>query len=82
VKRGFKSNAEQIAAETRAELGLDCSERLDPFKLAEHLAIPVFTMVEAAKFAPRSSFTHYFSHVDTDSFSAVTLFRGYRHHSQ
>lgn len=78
MKRGFKSESEQIAVETREELGLDCTQCLDPGKLAEHLAIPVFTMAEAARFAPRTTFTHYFSRVDTDSFSAVTLFRGYR----
>lgn len=78
MKRGFKSDAELIGAETRAELGVDYTQRLDPLRLAEHLCIPVFTMAEAAKLVPRASFTHYFSHVDTDSFSAITLFRGYR----
>ena len=78
MKRGFKSHAERIAAETRAALGLDCTQRLDPLRLAAHLAIPVFTMAQAAKFTPRAFFTHYFSHVDSDSFSAVTLFCGHR----
>jgi len=41
VKRGFKSAAEQIAQETRAELDLGPSERLDALSLAGHLAIPV-----------------------------------------
>ena len=78
MKRGFKSNAEQIATETRAELGLNCSQRLDPVRLALHLAIPIFTMAEGVKLVPRATCIHYFSHVDTDSFSAVTLFLGYR----
>jgi Zn-dependent peptidase ImmA (M78 family) len=78
VKRGFKSEAEQIATETRAELGLDCTQRLDPVLLAEHLAVPIFTMAEAAKVAPRSIFALYFSQIDTDTFSAVTVFRGCR----
>jgi translation initiation factor 2B subunit (eIF-2B alpha/beta/delta family) len=57
---------------------LVCTQRLDPLLLAEHLAIPVFTIAEAAKFAPRSTFTRYFLQIETDSFSAVTVFRGCR----
>jgi Zn-dependent peptidase ImmA (M78 family) len=78
VRRGFKSHAERIAAETRAELRLDCTQRLVPARLADHLEIPVFTMSEAAKQVQRTSFVRYFSQIDTDSFSAVTVFRGYR----
>lgn len=77
MKRGFKSNAEDIAMEIRAELNLDADDRLDVLKLAEHLAIPIFTISQIARFVPQNSFAHYFSAVDTDSFSAVTVFRGY-----
>ncbi len=78
MKRGFKSNAEHIAKEIRAELNLDGDGRLDALKLAEHLAIPVFTIRQISKLDPRNSFAHYFSAVDADSFSAVTVFRGYK----
>jgi Zn-dependent peptidase ImmA (M78 family) len=78
VKRGFKSNAEHIAAEVRAELNLDRAGRMDAHKLAEHLAIPVFTIGEIAKLDPRNSFAHHFSIVDPDSFSAVTVFCGHK----
>ncbi len=77
MKWGFKSNAEDIATEIRAELNLDTDDRLDVLKLAEHLAIPIFTISQIAKLVPRDSFAHYFSAVDTDSFSAVTVFHGY-----
>ncbi len=78
MKWGFKSNAEDIATEIRAELNLDTDDRLDVLKLAEHLAIPIFTIRQIAKLVPRDSFAHYFSAVDTDSFSAVTVFHGYK----
>jgi Zn-dependent peptidase ImmA (M78 family) len=78
VRRGFKSGAEQIAAEVRAELKLDGDGRLDVHKLAEHLAIPVLTLRDVAQVAPRNFFVRYFSQIDRDSFSAVTVFCGYK----
>jgi Zn-dependent peptidase ImmA (M78 family) len=78
VKRGFKANAERIATEIRGELNLQAEHRLDPFELAEHLAIPVLSMQQASRANSNSSFSKYFSLVDPDSFSAVTVFNGYR----
>lgn len=78
MQRGFKSAAEQIAMEIRGELALDGHEPLNASMLAEHLAIPVFTIRDISKVAPRNSFAHYFSVVDAESFSAVTIFAGYR----
>src|SRR6266567_2396404 len=40
LRRGFKSEASDIAREVRGELGLGMLEQLDPWLLAEHLAIP------------------------------------------
>ena len=40
-RRGFKSEASDIAAEVRAELGLSLYERLFPHALAESLEIPI-----------------------------------------
>jgi Zn-dependent peptidase ImmA (M78 family) len=76
VKRGFKAEAERISAEIRAELNLKYDEKLDSLGLAEHLAIPVYTLDQAAKVAPNSSFPEYFSIVNPDVFSAVTVFQG------
>ena len=78
MKRGFKTSAEQIAQEARAELSLDGSGRLDPLLLAEQLGIPVFTIGQVARLVPRNSFAHFFAVVDPDSFSAVTVFHGYK----
>ena len=75
VKRGFKAEAERIATDTRMELGLKCSDRLDPIDLAKCLEIPVVTMKELElHYGGRSRFRHYFSATDPDSFSAVTIF--------
>jgi Zn-dependent peptidase ImmA (M78 family) len=78
VKRGFKAGAERIATEIRSELDLDANERLDPFKLAEHLAIPILTISEVSKAVSNGSFSRYFSLVEPECFSAVTIFCGYK----
>jgi len=76
VRRGFKTDAERIGAELRRELGLHVKEKLAPLELAAHLAIPVFTILQVSKVVPDSTFYEYFSGIDQDSFSAVTIFCG------
>ena len=80
MRRGFKAEAERIATETRLELGLRRTDRLDPVELAKHLEIPVFTMKELLSNSNgNAGFCDYFSYTDPDSFSAVTIFvRRYR----
>ena len=41
LRRGFKAEAERIALELRAEMGLAPADRLDGRDLARHLGIPV-----------------------------------------
>ena len=77
MKRGFKAEAERIAAEIRSELDLKDDARLEPMGLARHLEIPVFDLTQAARAARQNSFSEYFSVIDPDSFSAVTIFQGY-----
>jgi len=78
MKRGFKSEAERISAEVRSELHLAFDDRLNPRDLAEHLALPVLGLSELSGAAQWSSFGPYFTKADPDSFSAVTIFEGYR----
>lgn len=73
-RRGFKSEANTIAKEIRAELGLSLLAPLDPWALAAHLDIPVITLSSMAESAPHA--VHYFSTVSTGEFSAVTVFDG------
>lgn len=74
LKRGFKTDAEAIAKEIRAELGLKPRDPLDPWKLAEHLDIPVLLLSALQEDAP--SAVDYLLHTDTKSFSAATVFDG------
>jgi len=78
MKRGFKAEAERIASELRGELGLNYDDCLQPLKLAEHLAIPVFVLAEVARVANSNGFVKYFSTIDPDSFSAITIVAGLR----
>ena len=75
MKRGFKAEAERIATDTRLELGLRRTDRLDPMNLAKHLEIPVLTMTELLSHCNGSAdFVDYLSYTEPDSFSAVTIF--------
>jgi len=78
LKRGFKAEAERIALEARGELNLRDCDGLDVFALANHLEIPVLTMGDVASRNGQSSFKQYFSVVDPDVFSAITIFIGRR----
>jgi len=74
LRRGFKSEANEIAREIRGELGLKLADPLDPLLLAAHLEIPVIPLTELAADAPFG--THHFMQGDRDVFSAVTVFCG------
>lgn len=77
-RRGFKKEAEQLSADTREEMGLSLTDRLDPFALASHLAIPVHTVEDLLRFAENSALVRRLLGKHRDSFSAMTLFMGYR----
>ena len=77
MKRGFKAQAERIATEIRNELDLSADAKLEPLDLAEHLLIPVLSLSQASRTAPKNSFSQYFAVTDPDSFSAITIFQGY-----
>jgi hypothetical protein len=51
VRRGFKTEAEAISLEKRGELKLEPVDPLDPFELAERLAIPVVSFDDCGDFA-------------------------------
>ncbi|KTR95831.1 hypothetical protein NS220_04555 [Microbacterium testaceum] len=72
-QRGFKTWAKQIAADTRGELGLSLFDRLDPYRLAESLAIPVIRLSDLVDDAPEVA--HLITE-EPEAFSAVTVFEG------
>lgn len=78
LRRGFKAEANDIAREVRTELGLAPTDPLDPWRLAQQLDIPVQTLSSMRENAPFAAY--HFSQVDSDAFSAVTVFRGRERH--
>jgi hypothetical protein len=72
LRRGFKTEANTLGAEIRRELGLRALDRLDPFALAAHLAIPVAPLSQLRSAAPAAA---YLLDVEPEAFSAVTVFQ-------
>jgi len=75
-RRGFKSEANAIAAEVRAELGLRALDPLEPVALAAHLEVPVLPLSDYGSDAPLAH--SHFGGIEVDAFSAVTVFHGPR----
>lgn len=75
LRRGFKTEAEEIARDVREELDLSPYGVLDPSALAAHLEIPVVRLTECEY---PDAVIHHFTSVDPEAFSAVTVFRGRR----
>lgn len=74
MRRGFKKEARQIALEVRAELGLDVLDPLNPWDLAEHLAIPVWPLSSYKQIAPECH-AALMNH-ESSAFSAMIAFSG------
>jgi Zn-dependent peptidase ImmA (M78 family) len=77
VRRGFKTQAEAISHEVRAELQLTPHDRLDPLVLAEHLAIPIDPVTDLIEHGAGEDAIACLL-ADEARFSAVTVFRGTR----
>jgi hypothetical protein len=74
LRRGFKTEANEIATEVRIELELGLFEPLSPWDLATHLAIPIWELESLADACPGA--VECFTSVELAAFSAVTVFRG------
>lgn len=78
---GSRAEAEQIALDTRAELGLGPFARLDPARLLAHLEIPTITLTQLGKRSADPAVLnaiHHLQVVDTAALSAATVFLGRR----
>lgn len=75
LRRGFKSAANETALEVREELSLRPTDPLNPFRLADHLAIPVLPLSALSDEAPAAA-RHFSSRNDRSVFSAITVFHG------
>src|SRR5262245_55902193 len=72
LRRGFKTEAMNVAREVRAELWLGAIDVFDPRVLAEHLAIPIVPLSDFAKEIPAA--VRYFRGKGDGEFSAATIF--------
>lgn len=75
LRRGFKADAERLALELRAELGLDADDSIDPRDLAEEYGIPV---VGARDLDVANEHANYFTGEKSGVWSATTVFHGTR----
>lgn len=69
MRRGFKTEAREIADEVREELGLTATDSLDPWELAHHLEIPVWSLSSYVDAIPWA--VEYLSEEETGAVSAV-----------
>ena len=76
MRRGFKTEANAIAREVRAELFLSRISPLDVWLLAEHLEIPVIPLSSFHRAAPDAA--RLLLNGGQGMFSGVTVFRGPR----
>lgn len=74
LRRGFKTEANDIAREIRQELGLGLADPLDPWVLAAHLEIPVVPLTELRRDAAAA--VRRFTRTNRGEFSGVTVFDG------
>jgi len=72
-RHGFKAEAERIALELRAELGVALEDRLDPLALAKSLHVPVLSLRDLRGANP-AAVRHFLSGRGCNDFSAATLY--------
>lgn len=75
MRRGFKTESYAISREIRAELELTALDPLDPWLLAEHLAIPVWRLSE---YADISKAKRLLAGPQQGAFSAMVAFVGHK----
>ena len=74
MRRGFKTEARDLARDVRVQMGLTQTSPLDPWRLAEWLSIPVKGL--SAFDGDADHAVEYFSGAGRSVFSAVTIFDG------
>ena len=72
-RRGFKTEANDLTTEVREELGLGLFVALDPHALAAWLEVPIVGLSDFLHEAPA---VRHLLRVETEVFSAVTVFAG------
>ncbi|MBE9064100.1 ImmA/IrrE family metallo-endopeptidase [cf. Phormidesmis sp. LEGE 11477] len=73
-RHGFKKESDEYARDYRVELRLEPYDPLSPWRLAEHLEIPVVTL--SAFEEKHAESVYHLMHTDQKCFSAATVFYG------
>jgi Zn-dependent peptidase ImmA (M78 family) len=73
MRRGFKTEAHALSHEVRGELGLTAFDALNPWALADHLAIPVWRLSEYTEIP---KVVDLLSGIQQGAFSAMIAFVG------
>lgn len=76
MRRGFKTEARDIALELRSELGLNQLQPLDPWALAQRLDVPIIALSDFSSDAPGA--VKALTGVHQSAFSAMVAFVGQR----
>lgn len=71
-RRGFKTEANDLATEIRSELGLGPFDPLNPRDLAAHLDVPIIGL---SSFEESTPVVRHLMHIEPDVFSAATVFK-------
>ncbi|HVZ71214.1 MAG TPA: ImmA/IrrE family metallo-endopeptidase [Polyangia bacterium] len=72
LRRGFKAEAERIALELRDEIQIGPHGPIEPLRLAEHLSVPVCTLLDLAEKAPEA--VQHLTGRGRATFSAATIY--------
>jgi hypothetical protein len=75
LRWGFKTEANKYAREFRLELGIPPHGPLCPWRLAEHLSVPVYDLSEFGKAEPQAAF--FLTNEGLWEFSGATFVFGY-----
>jgi hypothetical protein len=73
VRRGFVAEAQRLALEVRAELGLDHREQLDPYGLADLYGIHVYCLQDLIEHGGSHAAVDHFAGVRQATFSAALV---------
>jgi IrrE N-terminal-like domain len=76
MRRGFKTEAGRVGQQIRSELGLNQLQPLDPWRLADHLDVPVLSITDLHSDAPDCVQT--LTGSERSAFSAMVAFVGRR----
>lgn len=76
LRRGFRSEANEYAREFRQELGIAPHGAMCPWRLAQHLEVPVHNLSHLSKFDSRAAY--FLSGKGLWEFSGATLCVGSR----